>query len=129
MPSLTIPWTVSLIGKTLGTNAAGKKLGFVAEFDAELTINYWGELKYKEAGWELDSIAVEWSTPSQRHIITEESDPALWEIILRDFQNNMALDDKIIEAIGEDMEGSAADRAYEEYRDRAMEYDLWKAGR
>lgn len=124
MPSLTIPWTIEIIGKTLGTNAAGKKLGLVAEFDAELSINYWCESKYDEAGWELEFVTVEWKHPPQRHIFTKESDPALWEIILRDFENNTALDDKIIEAIGEDIEGSAADRAYEEYRGR-----VWEAGR
>lgn len=106
MPSLTIPWTVSIIGKTLGTNAMGHKLGLVCEFDAELSINYWCESKYDDAGWELDSVVVEWNTPPQRHIITKQSDPALWEVILRDVNDNLSLSDKIIEAIGEDMENS-----------------------
>lgn len=110
MPSITIPWTLSLIGKTTQPNAAGKKIGLLAEFDCELSINYWGESKYQDYGWELqdygwelDTITVEWSTPPQTHVITPKSDPVLWEIIMRGWKaDELALSDRIIEEIAED---------------------------
>jgi hypothetical protein len=103
MPSITIPWTLSLLGKTTQPNAAGNKIGLLAEFDCELSIKYWGESKYGDYGWELEAVTVEWSTPPQTHVITKQSDPAMWEVIMRGWKaDELALSDKIIEEIAED---------------------------
>lgn len=107
MPSITIPWTLSIIGKTTQPNAAGNKTGLLNEFDCELTVEYWGESKYDEYGWELEAVTVEWLTPPQSHVITKQSDPILWEVILRGWKaDELALSDKIIERIAEDVDNA-----------------------
>lgn len=127
MPSITIPWTLSLLGNTAPRNPPGpfhetRPLGLLGEFDCELSIEYWGETKYGDYGWELEAVTVEWSTPPQTHVITKKSDPVLWEVIMRGWKaDELALSDKIIEEIAEDEDNARYnapdyDDAVEAYR-------------
>lgn len=119
MPSLTIPWTLSLIAKRARDLAGYMSTGFVNEFDCELSINWWGEYE-DEYGWELDSVAIEWASPPDRFLITKDSDPEFWTIIMRGFRaDELRLSERILERIHE----ALSDEIYSEERGRAfMEY-------
>ena len=119
MPSFTIPWTMSLLGKAIEPNYVGNKLCLLGEFDCELHISWWGAGD-DEFGWELEAITVEWNfLNKQRHHFTKESDPVLWPIIERGFKaSEVALSERILECIYQDLD----DEKYspEHYEDVSM---------
>jgi hypothetical protein len=109
MPSISFPWTMSLIAKRARDLAGYFPTGLVGEFDAELTIDWWGEGD-GEYGWELSQIAVEWTTPPDRFVVDKDSDPDLWKLIMRGFKaDEAALSEKILERIDE----ALSDEIYE----------------
>ncbi len=119
MPSITLEWTLPLIARRPG-EFVNKPSGFVAEFDCELTINWWAD----EDGYdyELEYVAVD-DGKHDRFVITSETDAVLWPCLVRGFEyetrRSSFLDDKVRERIDEALSDEVYDSA-ERYSDMSM---------
>ena len=116
MPNLTLDWTLPLIARRPG-ETFDKPTGFVHEFDCEMTINWWPN-DNGSYGYELDYVAID-DGKNDRFIITGETDPALWTLLVRGFdyedRRTGFLKDGIMERIHE----ALSDEIYSEERDRS----------
>lgn len=110
MPSISFYWTLPLLAKPHRRVLAQ---GFVAEFDCKLSFTYWGDVD-AEYGWELDDVEIDGLGGEPSFYITATSDPELWAVILRGYENDAKpITDMILELIHENESNAKYERAAE----------------
>lgn len=113
MPSLSFYWTLPLLAKPHRPKARTSAQGFIAEFDCRVSFHYWGDAD-AEYGWELESVEIDGSGNEPGFYITPSSDPELWPIILRGYEDNAPqLAEMILELIRDDESNAKYERAAE----------------
>jgi hypothetical protein len=118
MPSITLEWTLPLTARRPG-EFVNKPTGFVAEFDCELTINWWAD----EDGYdyELDYVAID-DGKNDRFIISSETDAVLWPLMVRGFEYETRRTTFLTERVRECIDEALSDEIYERpsYEDVSM---------
>lgn len=116
MPSLHIPYTLSLMANTGRDAALGTiKRGFIAEFDCAVDVEY---TDHEE--WEITSVTFEQTRWNDEFVVSEKSDPDLWKLVLRAIDYDWKdLGDKVRECIIEDDANAKFDSA-KHYSDMSM---------
>jgi len=116
MPSLHIPYTLSLVANTGRTPTGQIKRGFVSEFDCQLDVEY-----TDHEDFEVVSVTIEQCSFCDEFTVDAESDPELWKLMQRAVDYDwLSINERIQEMIASDMACADDDYHYEQARDRRM---------
>ena len=106
MPSLHIPYTLSLVANTGRSPSGLIKRGFVAEFDCQIDVDY-----TDHEDFEVVSFTFEQTTFNDEFTVTAESDPDLYKLLARGVDYDwLSINERIQEMIASDMSDSCDDR-------------------
>lgn len=115
MPSLHIPYSLTLVANCGHTAMNTIKRGFVSEFECDIDVDY-----RDHGDWEIVSVTFEKTRWNDEFVVDENSDPDLWKLMKRAFEYDWKdLGDKIAEAISNDLSDAGYDSAVY-YRDVSM---------